>query len=705
MAASATPAPLHAPTILAEFTAHRAGGASSRAPLLTLAASCFDADALSRSFLLPQAAAQPCAQKLSLDVETASGLFGALEGLRGGGMGGLHGAPLGDAAADSALKSALSASLLRAGHSAKGAAGAGGALRVGLLLLCCCSSLGDPGWGPQLRSLLELLAALPAAHAALAKDWLASSLATPAFRRALQTVQSHVLAVFFAQFDPYSPGAHPGQGHPPQLVKALAGPLAVLGWLHAANEKRASGAGLDQAEFHCDALNAPDWIDGGGPHGASHLASDFVAWEARGGGRAAGPLAGSSFSFCFYPFLYSPGTKARILGLECMSRQREAFSGAIYRAALLADNSACPYCILKVRRDHLVEDAARELGQRHADLYKPLKVIFVGEEGVDEGGPTREFFTLLTRTLFTPDYGMFKPQGLVEHRGEGEEDATSARMLWFAPGGCEAAGEAELELAGTVLGLAIYNGTLLELSFPRLVYKLLLGGTPAFEDLQQVSPELHTQLRSLLQPAPGAASADTLGLTFEVSYQTLGAMRTAELVPGGADLALTAANAREYVAHYADWVLSRSVRREFAAFRRGFAKLLTGPAVRLFRPDELEQLLCGCEVLDFAALQAHCTYGDGTPEELAHSFWRVAHALEGGAKKRLLAFVTGSDRVPIGGLAQLPFKLTRNGDGDERLPTAHTCFNTLMLPHYSTDQVLRERLLLALENSEGFGLR
>jgi len=31
----------------------------------------------------------------------------------------------------------------------------------------------------------------------------------------------------------------------------------------------------------------------------------------------------------------------------------------------------------------------------------------VGEEGVDEGGPQKEFFQLLVRECFNPEFGMF----------------------------------------------------------------------------------------------------------------------------------------------------------------------------------------------------------------------------------------------------------------------------------------------------------
>ena len=65
-------------------------------------------------------------------------------------------------------------------------------------------------------------------------------------------------------------------------------------------------------------------------------------------------------------------------------------------------------------------------------------------------------------------------------------------------------------------------------------------------------------------------------------------------------------------------------------------------------------------------------------------FWKVVHGLQPEQQKQLLFFVTGSDRVPIKGLASLtpPFTISRAGPHSDRLPTAHTCFNHLLLPDY-----------------------
>ena len=64
-----------------------------------------------------------------------------------------------------------------------------------------------------------------------------------------------------------------------------------------------------------------------------------------------------------------------------------------------------------------------------------------------------------------------------------------------------------------------------------------------------------------------------------------------------------------------------------------------------------------------------------------------------------------SDRSPIEGLSKLRFVISRNGDEDTRLPSAHTCFNHMLLPEYSSREVLERNLCYAIsEAGEGFAL-
>ncbi|CAN0401986.1 unnamed protein product, partial [Ectocarpus sp. 13 AM-2016] len=96
-----------------------------------------------------------------------------------------------------------------------------------------------------------------------------------------------------------------------------------------------------------------------------------------------------------------------------------------------------------------------------ADLRKRLKVVFRGEDGVDEGGVAKEFFQLLTVQLFDQSFGMFVPAG------EG------GRVLWFNKD-CVWADE-EYGLVGLLVGLAVYSGVILDVPLPLVVFKKVLG--------------------------------------------------------------------------------------------------------------------------------------------------------------------------------------------------------------------------------------
>lgn len=107
------------------------------------------------------------------------------------------------------------------------------------------------------------------------------------------------------------------------------------------------------------------------------------------------------------------------------------------------------------------------------------------------------------------------------------------------------------------------------------------------------------------------------------------------------------------------------------------------------------------------ALQEATMYDGGYTKDspIIKCFWQIVldeMSLE--EKKKLLFFTTGSDRMPVGGPSKLNFVVTRQGPDSELLPTAHTCFNVLLLSEYSHKAKLRSKLFTAIQNAEGFGL-
>eukprot|EP00842_Homolaphlyctis_polyrhiza_P006083 jgi/Hompol1/6476/HPOL_002667-RA len=412
------------------------------------------------------------------------------------------------------------------------------------------------------------------------------------------------------------------------------------------------------------------------------LKEEYPRWKSRDG-----------FSFCAHPYILSAAVKGDILKIESMVHMRHELQDSFFRAMFIGVNS--PYLQLEVRREHLIRDALFQLaGKTLHDLKKQLRITFVGEEGIDEGGVQKEFFQILIREIFSPDYGMFKFND-------------ESRLCWFAytnsapdPQMIE-----EFGLIGQMVGLAIFNGVVLDIHFPLALYKKLLNYPLTLDDLAELDPQLARGLEQLL--AFDGDVEETYGRMFTAELEDATGKRFShDLHEGGSERAVTAENRQEFVDLLIDFLLVKSVAAQYEAFSDGFSMVTEGSAMPLFRGEELRELICGSPTLDFEALEEGAQYDGYTKDSpTIRHFWEVVHAMTEEQKKLLLFFTTGSDRVPIGGLSKLTFIVARNGTDSDRVPTSHTCYNVLLLPEYSTKEKLYDRLLTALSNSNcGFFL-
>ncbi|EPY82006.1 Itchy E3 ubiquitin protein ligase isoform 4-like protein [Camelus ferus] len=146
-------------------------------------------------------------------------------------------------------------------------------------------------------------------------------------------------------------------------------------------------------------------------------------------------------------------------------------------------------------------------------------------------------------------------------------------------------------------------------------------------------------------------------MTAHVFQEEFGIIKSYNLKPGGDKIPVTNQNRKEYVQLYIDFLLNKSIYKQFAAFYYGFHSVCASNALMLLRPEEVEILVCGSPELDMHALQRSTQY-------------------DGYAKTDLTI----------------------------RLPVAHTCFNQLCLPPYKSKKDLKQKLIIGISNSEGFGL-
>jgi hypothetical protein len=383
---------------------------------------------------------------------------------------------------------------------------------------------------------------------------------------------------------------------------------------------------------------------------------------------------------------------------------------------------------LVVRRDAVVASATAALGPIGGAAWKrPLHVCFVAtegarpEEGVDGGGLSREFYSVTARAL------MELPVIVPTDNENGE--------FYFNPAATSPSDLAHCAFLGAFLGRALLDGSApsrvarlrhITLGGVRLCdafYKALLGAPLTLADVADVSRHAHASLRYI---ATHDVTPELCLGAFEHAVFAPGAT-TPSLVlplrPGGRAIPVTNANKREFVLLKGQSILYASVARQLDAACAGFHALVPPAALRAsgLSARQLRRLICGDgDGFDVRQLAAAASYT--RPYSAAHAvvtwLWEVLLEEGPSAQSNFLEFCTGASAAPPGGWTALrgapPLVISRavlrsdgdgGGGGVPRLPTAHTCSNTLELPPYESKAQLREKLLLALahKNVYAFG--
>lgn len=354
-------------------------------------------------------------------------------------------------------------------------------------------------------------------------------------------------------------------------------------------------------------------------------------------------------------------------------------------------------CHVKIRRDHIFEDSYAEIMRQSAtDLKKRLMIKFDGEDGLDYGGLSREFFFLLSHEMFNPFYCLFEYSAhdnytlqINPHSGVNPEHLTYFKFI------------------GRVVGLAIFHRRFLDAFFIGALYKMMLNKSVALADMEGVDADYHRSLQWILDNDIEEAMMD---LTFSTEDEQFGVTIVEDLKEGGRDIEVTNANKKDYVDLMIKWRIQKRIDEQFQAFISGFHELIPADLVNVFDERELELLIGGIAEIDVEDWKKHTDYrGYTESDEVIKFFWQTIRSWDGEQKSRLLQFATGTSRIPVNGFKDLqgsdgPRRFTIEKAGEiNNLPKSHTCFNRLDLPPYKQLETLQQKLTMAVEETVGFG--
>ncbi|XP_059151964.1 probable E3 ubiquitin-protein ligase HERC4 [Physella acuta] len=278
-----------------------------------------------------------------------------------------------------------------------------------------------------------------------------------------------------------------------------------------------------------------------------------------------------------------------------------------------------------------------------------------------------------------------------------------SNLQWFNPSTFEEANM--FQLIGNICGLAIYNFTIIDLHFPQALFKKLLNRPVTLDDIKELDPGVGKSLQDMLD-FEGDEFEDVYCLAFEVMQEVFGESKAIELCPDGHNKTVNQSNKHDYINLYVDYILNKSVEVPFRAFYNGFHSVCGGMVLELFQPQELQAMVVGNEDYDFNELEKNTDYKQDYHKyhPTIKIFWEVFHEMSLEDKKKFLLFLTGSDRIPVFGMKHVKITIQPSSGGEHFLPVAHTCFNMLDLPRYTNKATLKEKLLMAIQQTQGFGL-
>lgn len=355
---------------------------------------------------------------------------------------------------------------------------------------------------------------------------------------------------------------------------------------------------------------------------------------------------------------------------------------------------------ISIRRDQVFLDSYRALFFKSKDEFRnaTLEISFKGESGVDAGGVTREWYQVLSRQMFNPDYALFTPVASDEttFHPNRTSHVNPEHLLFF-------------KFIGRIIGKAIFDGSYLDCHFSRAVYKRILGRPVSLKDMENLDLEYFKSLMWMLEND----ITDVITEDFSVETDDYGEHKVVDLIPGGHNIPVTESNKHEYVKAVVEYRLQTSVAEQMSNFIIGFHEIIPKDLVAIFDEQELELLISGLPDIDVNDWQNNANYNNYLPSSVQIQwFWRAVKSFDNEERAKLLQFATGTSKVPLNGFKELSgangtckFSIHRDYGATDRLPSSHTCFNQIDLPAYETYETLRGSLLLAItEGHEGFGL-
>ncbi|KAI4705656.1 hypothetical protein J4E81_000540 [Alternaria sp. BMP 2799] len=390
---------------------------------------------------------------------------------------------------------------------------------------------------------------------------------------------------------------------------------------------------------------------------------------------------------------------------------------------------------VRISRSRILESAMKVM-QLYGHSASVLEVEYFEEVGTGLG-PTLEFYSTVSREFSKKKLKLWREN----ESSDQDEYAFGKRGLYPAPMSTEEAstenGEKRLELfkiLGKFVARSMLDSRIIDVSFNPTFFRISDGSSaavaPSLGAIKAVDEDLAKSLVLLKQFADAKKKVDNDNLSAaakaaalnDIVIQdcrvedlaldfTLPGYGSIELIPNGADTSVTIENVDTYVEKVIDFTLGSGVQRQADAFRAGFTEVFPYSALKAFTPDELVMLFGRTDEdwsLETLMDSIKADHGYNLDSKSVRNLLATMSEFDAQERRDFLQFITGSPKLPIGGFKALTPMFTvvckpsePPYSSDDYLPSVMTCVNYLKMPDYSTVDILREKLSVAIREGQG----
>lgn len=265
---------------------------------------------------------------------------------------------------------------------------------------------------------------------------------------------------------------------------------------------------------------------------------------------------------------------------------------------------------------------------------------------------------------------------------------------------------------GRILGLCLLQNELCPITLSRQVIKVLLGRKVNWHDFAFFDHVMYESLRQLIlasQSPDADAVFASMDLAFAIDLCKEESGGQVELIPNGVNIPVTPQNVYEYVRKYAEHRMLVVAEQPLHAMRKGLLDVIPKSALEDLTAEDFRLLVNGCGEVNVQMLISFTSFNDESGEnaekllQFKRWFWSIVEKMSMTERQDLVYFWTSSPSLPASeeGFQPMPSITIRPPD-DQHLPTANTCISRLYVPLYSSKQILKQKLLLAIK-TKNFG--